>query len=235
MNRIFFKKRIQNWLLALSVALSCLACDPSYVPNSHFLIKDEPEKFGFGLYSYLLLNPNQNDSLKSEILIETFLSKRTELVEISKFRVDSDINIIYLPLKNDLPNDFDQFSNEKQVHWVMKNYNFERAETLIKKFQFEHASGPYVISFPQPVSVKNDAIRNNFLVQDFTKVPPSAAAIWLDEFMKQSYQNDFRNSAGLKLFCDTLKAALSNTINFSEFNKSVPVMEENLNEWIFFR
>lgn len=235
MNRLKNIKQIKYWLIVFLALLWWQACNPSYIPANHFLINDEPENFGYGLYSYLLLNPQKKDSLKCVALLSAFLSKRKELVEISQYKVDSNINIIYLPVKTSLPKGFDNLSNKQQINWVMTNYNFKRAKKLLKHFCFEHSSGPYIISFHQPVSVIQEPVTENFLVQDFTKVPPSVGAMWLDEFIKLSYMNDFQNDINLKVFGESLKTAVGNLAQNVQINKSMLGLDENIKQWITFR
>lgn len=170
-----------------------------YTTGRAFLLRDKKEDEGYGLYSYLLLASRPDESKRERYLstIRAYLrlSHVTELFELLKEK--EQINITYLPLKrapgkNLLLGELSTMSEQsysEMAAWVLENYDYDRAQTLLNKLEGDHQGGPYIVSFLKPMS--GDKPEPPYLYQDQSTVPPNLAALWMNEFIMQAAQEQF--------------------------------------------
>lgn len=144
-----------------------------------------PEPPGYGLYSYLLFahRPQTVDETKRmDAALESFLSLgHAEDMAGPRSRLNATI----IPIKQALPDDFDQRADK--TTWIRNHYAFEHALALLQKLHgvagnatFSLTSTVWVVSCLHPLDAAADP--RPVLVQDLSAVPPRLIALWTSRF-----------------------------------------------------
>jgi hypothetical protein len=161
------------------------------VSGRAFLIGNEDEEGGFGLYSYLLLPsaPSTDDEKKRDLaVIKAFLEGLSEVAKLEEAGTKkADLNVTYLLLLEQ------QNGKAPANDWVLANYDFARAKNILRLFGragHDVVSGPYVVSSLVPLIHQSDA-PDHYLWQDMSHVPDSLAATWEKEFERRAGQKNF--------------------------------------------
>jgi len=197
-----------------------------------FLIANEKEAVGYGLYSYLLFvaAPDTEAGKSRDLaLIRAFLQMLSDVSDLEAAGASkSDLNVTYL-LLTERPT---QTQELPPADWVLSHYNFARAEVLIHKLQKAYVNGPYVISTLVPLSIQSQP-PDQFLVQDMSNVPSEVAGLWEQEFERRAAQKDFwapatRDQAILQLRTFVANAAYA----FSDVNVALSTFKSSVAEWI---
>jgi hypothetical protein len=194
-----------------------------------FLVSDEPETKGYGLYSYLLLGSPPTAASRERYLnaIEEYL-KFPDLTRLETFNLPyRTLNVIYLPIKvPPEPSVLDQLADERYgdvAAWMLKQYNYERARVLLRDLPGTHREGPYFISVLMPPSGNNPPSMP-YLRQDQSSVPPHLVSLWASEFLNQAAQERFwqeRTAAQLVLKLRTSIGILATALGLSEVRESL--------------
>jgi len=155
-----------------------------------FLVGNEDEEDGFGLYSYLLIPAaplNDEDKKRYLAVIESFLSGLSGVAELEAGgALKSDLNVTYLLLTS--PN-----ANAPKADWILEHYDFARAKNLLRLFSragHDVVSGPYVVSSLIPL-IHSQNLPEHYLWQDMSHVPASLAASWEKEFERRASKKEF--------------------------------------------
>jgi hypothetical protein len=196
-----------------------------------FLVSDEPETAGYGLYSYLLLGSPPTAANRERYLkaIEEYL-RFPDLTRLETFNLPyRTLNITYLPIKvSPEPLVLAQLADERYSEaaaWLLKEYDYERARVLLKDLPGAHREGPYFVSVLRPPSRNNPPSRP-YLYQDQSSVPPHLVALWAREFLNQAAQEQFwqeRTAAQLALKLRTSIGILAT---------GLPEVRKALDDWI---
>lgn len=213
------------------------AVDDKYAPARNYLEKGADEEEGFGLYSYILFSqrPDKDDSIKYAELINTYINKIPVLNELIEYIDDSSINVVYYPTIEAPEFILDTLSREQSIDWLIENYDYARALAYLKKIDADLREGPYIISYKIPLS-KAGVVKENYLLQDFSKVHYKVVSLWVDEFLKQSSQIEYWNEEQLNDFGNDLRNAIAHGAEgLIEIKKSFGWWEESLQGWIVFR
>ena len=196
-----------------------------------FLLSNEAETTGYGLYSYLLFGSRPSAASRERYLkaVEEFL-RFPDITRYDVFNIPHrTLNITYLPL-NTFPDAaaLDQLADEQYgrvAEWALKQYDYERARVLLKGIAGSLRDGPYFLSVLKPPSWNNPPARP-YLYQDLSAVPPHLASLWAKEFLNQAAQEQFwqaRTAAQLALKLRTSIAILAT---------GLPEVRNALNDWI---
>jgi hypothetical protein len=157
------------------------------------LFRDQKEVSGYGLYSYLLFRdpPGKGHTrLRERYLsaIEAYLQKIYTIEEEGRRHPRPELNIIYAPV-NRKPE-----GRPLTPEWILKHYDFVRAEHMLDLFgESSQSSGPYIVSTLKPLS-SSQGRRNApspHLFQDLTSVEPKIVELWISEFKKQASTREF--------------------------------------------
>jgi hypothetical protein len=196
-----------------------------------FLVSDETETIGYGLYSYLLLGSPPTATNRERYLkaIEEYL-RFPDLTRLETFNLPyRTLNITYLPIKvPPEPPILDQLADERYSEaaaWMLKQYDYERARVLLKDLPGTHREGPYFVSVLSPPSRNNPPSRP-YLYQDQSSVPPHLVSLWAREFLNQAAQEQFwqeRTVAQLALKLRTCIGILAT---------GLPEVRKALDDWI---
>jgi len=204
----------------------------SLMTGREFLVANEKEAVGYGLYSYLLFvaAPDTEAGKSRDLaLIKAFLQMLSDVSDLEAAGASqSDLNVTYL-LLTERPT---QTQKVPPADWVLSHYNFARAEVLIHKLQKAYVNGPYVISTLVPLSIQSQP-PDQFLVQDMSNVPSEVAGLWEQEFERRAAQKDFwapatRDQAILQLRTFVANAAYA----FSDVNVALSTFKSSVAEWI---
>jgi hypothetical protein len=202
---------------------------PPVVTGRAFLITNEKEASGYGLYSYVLFVSIPADKSAKErdlAVIKAFLHMLSDVSDLKAAGIPvSDLNVTYLPVTErptqELP----------EPDWVLSHYDFARAEALIHALGRTYVNGPYVISTLLPLSEHPSPDR--FLLQDMSSVPSEVAVLWVQEFERRAAQKEFwvpatRNQAILQLRTFVANAAFA----FSDVNAALSTFKSSVADWI---
>lgn len=154
-----------------------------------YLLPNEKEESGFGLYSYLLfpVPPGSNEE-KARYLktLESCLRMMQGVEEhLARHRRPSELNATHIPVK-DVPK-----YNKDLEKWaanVLDFYDYATAQKLLDKLDKTYRRGPYLISvIKQPLSNGDTSIRVHVL-QDFTGKVPELVSQFVDFFTYRAAQ-----------------------------------------------
>jgi len=154
-------------------------------PGHGFLQAEQRERPGYGLYSYVLLGAEPDDTTRERYLktVESHLRLSPALERLEPLIESKDTNAIYM---------FVSSASEGEVtpEWVLKNYDYPRARSILRKLPGLHLHGPYLISSASPIDPKTGPVRP-YLSQDLSFAPPSLAGAWYEEFLNQTAQDHY--------------------------------------------
>lgn len=171
-----------------------------------FLLPQEKEHEGYGLYSYLLLGGPPSDASRELYLkvVETYLIALPDIIKLEKHFAASELNITYLPLDAAPPNITD---GKLLAKWVLDHYDYARARYLLRKFIGNNRNGPYLVSALAPLGGPTPL--SHSLFQDLSAVPPRLARSWINEFMNQAAQEHFWETKSLSQLRLKVRSAIA--------------------------
>ena len=161
-----------------------------------FLLPDQVETKGYGLYSYLLLGSRPTAATRARYLraIEEYL-RFPDITRFDNFNIPRrTLNITYLPMQV-FPDEqiLDRLADEhygEVAEWILKRYDYERARVLLRGLPGAHLEGPYIVSVLKPPTLNNPVLRP-YLYQDQSKIPPHLVSLWIKEFLNQAAQEQY--------------------------------------------
>jgi hypothetical protein len=162
----------------------------------NWLLPDQTEDQGYGLYSYLLFGSRpEGESAKRYLQsIEAYLRLIPDLAALQKHFKPQELNVMSLPLLQP-PSDPPAVTAE----WVLANYDYSRARSLMKALPGTNRMGPYLVSSLVPLS-QASVRREKYLFQDLSTVPPKLVSLWVREFLNQAAQQEiWQESTGAML------------------------------------
>jgi hypothetical protein len=188
------------------------------VPGRALLRSGRKEGEGYGLYTYLLLPAEPDDSTRPVY--------RTALGEIQRLLVELDslerlsgrdgLNAVYLPVRR-TPR---SISSDSILRW----YDYPRAQVLLAKLGRPRGRpGPILVSTRRPLS--SDTLAHPYFVQDLSGVPPELLQLWIPEFLNQGAQERFLSNGALERF------ALRARTTISVLAKGLPAVIGATKEW----
>jgi hypothetical protein len=161
-----------------------------------FLLPNEVEENGYGLYSYLLLGSRPTAASRERYLkaIEEYL----RFPDITRFETYNTprrtLNVTYLPLLTfPFRQIVERLADEhygEVAEWALKQYDYERARVLLRGLPGNQREGPYIVSFLKPPTWNGPPSRP-YLYQDQSSVPPHLVSLWAREFLNQAAQEQF--------------------------------------------
>ena len=223
--------------LGLLPVLGCAApAPPMRIEHSgrSLLVDRDEEEQGFGLYSYLLFGsppPQESESRPSEesrsevcppaeesrarylATLQGYVDVVQPIEDVLGYREPATVNITYLPVKSMVPE-----AVQESPEALLDNYNYVRAEVILDALDGEDdlRDGPYIVSYQQPLTGMS-GLRERYLFQDLSSVPPRLIHLWVKEFLNQVEQPEYwdrRSWPTIRLY---LRQGLANLAEFQCF------------------
>ena len=179
---------------------------PRYTPSRSYLVQNEDEEEGFGLYSYLLFSERPNKASKSKYLniLKTYNIKIEEVEDLERYIPRDSLNIIYLPLKNEPNSSFYYLEEDKKYQWLLRNYDYSRARFYLNKIEAQTGKGPLFLSYSKPLN-QVAKLKEDYLVQDLSGVHEDVAVLWVEKFLEVSSKPHYWDEESLKDFTHELR------------------------------
>ena len=194
-----------------------------------FLLANNAEPNGYGLYSYVLFaTPPQDDRQHERYLkaIESYLLVLQPIEEMERHRRRSELNIMLLPVKRNiaLP---DNLSEPKQAaqaaQSVLAVYDYARAQVLLADLGGNVVrSGPYLVS---KISV-DASDKGAPLFFDMSHVVPKLVWHWVQAFCALAAQEHSWTAVTLR------KLALNTRNVIAVGARETPEVVKDLKRWI---
>ena len=212
--------RADSCSIKVIIQLPITTKDPSRETGRSFLLKNKTEQKGYGLYSYLLFGspPDTASRERYRKAIETYLNLIPDIVSLEKYIPINDLNITYLPIESSP-------GNNVSIDWILDNYDYARARSILRFLPGNHRHGPYIISCRKPLT-GNTKLPDQYLYQNLSTVPAHLALLWVKEFLNQAAQERFWERNNTEFF--TLK--LRTTIGI--LAEGLPDVRNALDKWI---
>ncbi len=196
---------------------------PAVESGSAFLLPDDTEASGYGLYSYLLLGAAPVDSTRERYtqVISAFLSLVPALTEFDRSMHPKDLNATYLLVTAKAP-------EKVSADWVLQHYDYARARSLLRLLRGQTRVGPYFLSSSTPLMGAGEIARP-YLVQDMSglpQAPKDLASWWVREFMNQAAQQRFWDTRNAQEFTIKLRTTLA------VIGAGLPEMQASLKDWV---
>lgn len=171
-----------------------------------YLLPNEKEESGFGLYSYLLFPvPPGGDEEKTRYLkaLESCLRMMQGVEEhLARHRRPSELNVTHIPVKSVPTYNKDL---EKWAANVLDAYDYTTAQKLLDKLDKAYRRGPYLISvMKQPLSNGDTPIPVH-LLQDLTGKVPEVVSQFVDFFTYRAAQQRTWTDESFQRFRLTLR------------------------------
>jgi hypothetical protein len=139
----------------------------------------EPEKPGYGAYTYLLFSaPIQATLDRQKMTIQALLRRISDLREMQKQFEKKQLNIVSLPVK-DLP------KKENDPDAVLTLYDYPHARRLLNTINPGLRAGPYLVTAPEPLE---SAKKSERIIMDLSGVPPDVVEFWAGAYFDQLAQ-----------------------------------------------
>jgi hypothetical protein len=205
-----------------------------YEVGHNYLIQDNEEEFGYGLYSYLLFSEKPDDILMEKYIatIEATLNKIPEIEDLEYYISKDSLNILYIPLLYTPDSNFAYFTSKEKSEWIINNYDYGRARVYLNKFKENLDSGPYIISYTKALTQVNQ-IKDKYLIQDLSYVHHRVIPLWIDEFLEQSSKAHFWDEKELQNFRNDLRNSIAVAADgLTEVTGSLNWWKDSLKDWI---
>lgn len=182
---------------------------PSRVTGFSFLSPNAHEVAGYGLYSYILLTHQPDDSEKSQYraLLTAIISLPTA-EQLGHYVERSHINITYL-LVNSIPSNWARESVDSRVDFLIANYDYARATAIAATLPQQDSSGPRIVSVLTPMVIF--APPRPVLYQDLSHAQASLMTAYVQQFVSQAAQGRFWEQNTLSQFTLNLRNLLETT------------------------
>ncbi len=166
-----------------------------------WLVGNQSEPAGFGLYSYLLFGSLPSNATRPlyVAVVKASLGKIEPIErELQSFQ-PAQLNLYLIPLFSEPPKDakLDDLAN-----WIVDNYNYPRAEKILGSFP-DRRTGVYILSVLSKPIDPSHPLQPPYLWQDFSQVEPRIVVAWIQFFLDQAAkEKPWEESMGDKLALD---------------------------------
>lgn len=166
-----------------------------------YLLPNQHEEKGFGLYSYLLFPGRpENDEETTRYLktLESCLLKMESVEEhLKRHRPKRELNATHIPVKA-IP----KYSADPPA-WaanVLAVYDYAAAQALLDKLEAPFREGPYLVSVVKdPLSSRPKPVQNHLLTDFSGKVPELTSQV-MELFMDRTAQQRIWTDVSLRSF-----------------------------------
>jgi hypothetical protein len=198
---------------------------PSVLPResgTSVLLPEKGEVPEYGLYSYLLLGSPPSEAARERYLktLEAFWGLIPELASLEQYVPRRELNVVYLPLRV-AP------AGAASSEWLLSNYDFARARSLLRLLPGNTREGPYIVSALKPLGGPADSVPPGpRLFQDLSHVPPHLVASWVKEFLNQAAQERFWEENRAEALARKLR------LTVGVLGLGLPEVRKALDDWI---
>jgi hypothetical protein len=199
---------------------------PTRETGSALLAADQVEVQGYGLYSYVLLGARPGDVARERVLkvIDAVVNLAPEIGKLERYVPRRELNVVYLPVT-------EASAPPPTPEWVLGNYDYARARSLLRLRPGGHHEGPYILSVLRPPAGGPPAsgppsLGGSYLFQELSRVPPHLAGSWVKEFLNQAAQERFWEER------TSQRLALKLRLTVSVLGEGLPEVHKALDTWI---
>ena len=195
---------------------------PSRETGTSWLLPEREEVPEYGLYSYLLLGSPPTDASRERYLktLEAFWGLIPEIARLEQYIPRRELNIAYLPLRI-AP------EGTRSPEWLLANYDFARARSLLRFLPGNTREGPYIISALKPMGASSSsAPAGPWLFQNLSRVPPHLVASWVKEFLNQAAQERFWEEHRAEALARRLR------LTVGILSLGLPEVRKGVDDWI---
>lgn len=162
-----------------------------------YLVRDRQEEAGYGLYSYVLFARKPVDEKELERYLAMHKAYRTlhnykdqQFIIADSTLTKENINMTYWPLQVEFPhNQFFRDSLEalqELDQFFIQNYDYFRADLILKKFKGIQSPGPFIISYYYPFSrFPQNPDKTEILLIDFSRIDNAQFTQVFDYFQRK--------------------------------------------------
>jgi hypothetical protein len=188
-----------------------------YDTGRALLVQGQPQRTGFGLYSYMLLGAPPDQQAKQRFLnfIIAYLNLIADIKGLESSQSKTALNITYLPVTSDPPDNV-------SPGWVLDHYDYGRARMILRSVPSARGRGPFIISALQPLDGSSGLPTPN-LVEDLTDKPVGVVEFWVNQFLVQTTQQQFWQANTLRSVALNLRTAIAYAAEgFPMVQKAIP-------------
>lgn len=201
------------------------------VSGKAFLVGNEKEQGGYGLYSYLLIPRASADQNEKYIGIISAILKLNDIESLAEYIPKSSLNMFLVPVNEKVPKLYMTIEEEedyrKAAQWILSHYNFTRSEAILSTIETNNLPGPFVISVEDPNHLANlDNV--NYLYQNLTNLPDHLNEVWMRTFLNQAQQEEFWNTNTMNTFFYKIRLSIA---VMAESVQSVEEATRHLLDW----
>jgi hypothetical protein len=193
--------------------------------RSALLLPGKKEGDKFGLYSYLLLGskPNSANRERYAAFLKAFTDTVVPYDRLSEQLPSAQINITYMPVRDDLSASQQSAANFKIEDWLLDHYDYARAKRLLESIPGTSGDGPFIVSANHPVP-ESGAAPDKYLLENLNTVPVSIVKFWVDQFRIQTSQERW-DQAGLRGVALRVRTAIEiASIAYPEIRTSIATL-----------
>ncbi len=179
------------------------------------LLAGAEEVPGYALYSYILLGspPSEQEIERYTKTLEAFLTLIPSLARLELYLDGTDtINLTYIPvtrkMDSDMAESLENGDYQQAAKWVLRHYDYARARVILGRLDASYREGPYVVSYPAPLT-RLKTLDRPHLFQNASTVPPRIAHDWVREFLTQAAQNNYWDEGGFTRFALNLRTTVA--------------------------
>jgi hypothetical protein len=195
---------------------------PQRETGTSLLLPGKEEVPEYGLYSYLLLGSPPSDAARERYLktIQAFWGLIPEIASLEQYIPRRELNVAYLPL-NSAPEE------ATSAEWLLANYDFARARSLLRFLPGNTREGPYIVSALKPLARSaTSGPPGPWLFQDLSHVPPHLVDSWVKEFLNQAAQERFWEENRAEALARKLR------LTIGVLSLGLPEVRKGLDDWI---
>jgi hypothetical protein len=167
-----------------------------------WLVGNQLEPSGYGLYSYLLFGSRPSDATRPlyVAVIKARLGKVDPIErQLSEFH-PAQLNLYLVPLLGEPPGGAE---SDRLANWIVDyGYNYPRASKILTSLAGRR-TGVYILSVLSKPVDPSHALQPPYLWQDLSSVEPAIVVAWIQYFLDQSAKDrPWEESMGDKLALD---------------------------------
>jgi hypothetical protein len=201
------------------------------VSGKAFLVGNQKEPEGYGLYSYLLIPRASADQNEKYMGIISAVLKLNDVESLSEYIPRSGLNMFLIPVKEKVPKIYMTMEKEEDyrqaAQWILSHYNFTRSEALLSMIETHNLPGPFVISVEDPAHLAN-LDNTDYLYQNLTNLPDHLDEVWMRTFLNQAQQEEFWNTNTMNTFIYKIRLSIA---AMAESVQSVEEATRHLLDW----